>query len=68
MNLAQFWHMCMHIFTITKQILFAMNRPNVLCSPLLPASETLAKGVYIVEVTKGPLVGPRSQLLYGQRA
>ena len=58
----------MHTFTISKQVLFAMNRPNVLCSPLFAPSETLTKGMYIVEVTKGPLAGPPSQLLYGQRA
>ena len=40
----------------------------MLCSPLFAASETLTKGIYIVEVTKGPLVGRPSQLLYGQRA
>ena len=56
----------MHIFTITEQVVFAMNRPNVLCS-LFAASETLTKGIYIVEVMKGPLAGPPSQLLYGHR-
>ena len=59
-NLAQFSRTGMHIFTTTKQVLFAMNRPNVLCS-LFAASETLTKGMYIVEVTKGPLAGPPSQ-------
>ena len=67
-NLAQFSRTGMHIFTITKQVLFAMNRPNVLCLLLFAASETLTKGMHIVEVTKGPLAGPPSQLLYGQRA
>ena len=54
-NLAQFSHTGMHIFTMTKEVLFAMNRPNVLCS-LFAASELLTKGLYIVEVTKGPLL------------
>ena len=73
MNFAQnsrefgpFSRMGMQIFTITKQVLFAMNRPNVLCS-LIAAFETLTKGMDIVEVTKGPLAGPPSQLLYGHR-
>ena len=57
----------MHIFTITKQVLFPMNRPSVLCSPFA-AAETLTKGMYIVEVTKGPFAGPPSQWLYGHRA
>ena len=64
MNLAQFLRTDMHIFTITNQVLFAMNRPNVLCSPFA-LSETLTKGMYIVEVTKGPLAGPPSQFLGG---
>ena len=48
----------------------AMNCPNILCSlfALFAASETLRKGMYIVEVTEGPLAGPPSQLLYGHRA
>ena len=60
----------MHIFTITNQVLFATNRPNVLCSlfALFAAPETLTKGMYIVEVTKSPLAGPPTQLLYGQLA
>ena len=47
-----------------------MNCPNVLCSlfALFAASETLRKGMDIVEVTKGPLAGPPSQLLYGHWA
>ena len=47
-----------------------MNCPNVLCSlvALFAASKTLRKGMYIVEVTKGPLAGPPSQLLYGHWA
>ena len=59
-NLVQFSRTGMHIFTITNQGLFAMNRPNVLCSvfALFAAAETLTKGMYIVEVTKGPLAGP----------
>ena len=59
-NSAQFSRAGMHIFTITNQGLFAMNRPNVLWSlfALFAASETLTKGIYIVEVTKGPLAGP----------
>ena len=57
----------MHIFTITMQVLFVMNRPNVLCS-LFAASKTLTKGMYIVQVTRGPLAGPPSPLLYGHRA
>ena len=60
-NLAQFSRTGMHIFTITKQVLFAMNRPNVLCS-LFAASETLTKGMYIVEVTNGPLAVLRARL------
>ena len=69
-NSAQFSRTGMHIFTITNQVLFAMNRPNVLCSllALFAASETLTKGTYIVEVAKGPPAGPPSQLLYGERA
>ena len=71
-NFARIWpkfsRTHMHIFTITKQVLFAMNRPNVLCSPLFAASKTLTEGMYIVEVTNGPLADPPSQLLYGQRA
>ena len=69
-HLAQFSRTDMHIFTITTQVLLAMNPPNVLCSlfALFAASGTLTKGMYIVEVTKGPLAGPPSQLLYGQRA
>ena len=69
-NSAQCSRTGMHILTITNQVLFAMNRPNVLCSlfALFAAPETLTKGMYIVEVTKGPLAGPPSQLLYGQRA
>ena len=43
-----------------------MNHPNVLCS-LFAACETLTKGMYIIEVTKGPLAGPPRQLLYGHR-
>ena len=66
-NLAQFSRTGMHIFTITKQVLFAMNCPNVLCS-LVAASETLTKGMCIVEVITGPLAGPPRQLLYGHRA
>ena len=66
-NLAQFSRTGMHIFTITKQVLFAMNSPNVLCS-LFAAFETLTKGMYIVAVTKSPLAGTPSQLLYGHRA
>ena len=47
-----------------------MNCPNVLCSlfALLAASEMLCKGMYIVEVTKVPLAGSPSQLLYGHWA
>ena len=67
MNLAQFSRTGMHIFTITKHVLFAMNHPNVLCSPLFAACETLSMGMCTVEVTRGPLAGPPSQLLYGQR-
>ena len=45
----------------------AMNCPNVLCSlfALGAASETLRKGMYMVEFTMCPLAGPPSQLLYG---
>ena len=60
-----------YAFTITRTSTSpAMNCPNVLCSlfALFAASETLRKGMYIVEVTKGPLAGPPSQLLYGHRA
>ena len=57
----------MHIFTKTKHVLFAMNRPNVLRSPFA-ACETSTKGMYIAVVTKGPLAGPPSQLLYGHQA
>ena len=69
-NLAQFSRTGMHIFTMTKPVLVAINRPNVLCSlfALFAVSEALTKGMYILEVTKGPLAGPLSQLLYGQRA
>ena len=47
-----------------------MNFPNVLCSLFGPfaASETLRKGMHIVQVTNGPLAGPPSQLLYSHWA
>ena len=40
----------------------------MLWSLLLAACKMLTKGMCIVEVTKGPLAGPPSQLLYGQWA